>query len=152
MLLRPPKSPRTDTLFPYPTLFRSQIHNSSDDGMEVFGGRPNFKYMIVTGAEDDSFDTDVGYQGNIQYAIAVQRAGGAVGDSMMEIDSDGNEDAVPRQRVALSNFPFVHRNAAAGTGAALRIRGGADYTFANGLITSDMACLRIDSATTTQTS
>src|SRR3546814_20348484 len=88
MLLRPPKSPRTDTLFPYPTLFRSQIHNSSDDGMEVFGGRPNFKYMIVTGAEDDSFDTDVGYQGNIQYAIAVQRAGGAVGDSMMEIDSD----------------------------------------------------------------
>src|SRR3546814_9197064 len=37
-----------------------QMHNSSDDGMEVFGGRPNFKHMIVTGAEDDSFDTDVG--------------------------------------------------------------------------------------------
>src|SRR3546814_2516082 len=71
---------------------------------------------------------------------------------MMEIDSDGNEDAVPRQRVAISNFTFVHRNAAAGNGAAIRIRGGADYTFANGLITSDMACLRIDSATTTQTS
>src|SRR3546814_18366917 len=74
--------------------------------------------MIVTGAEDDSFDTDVGYQGNIQYAIAVQRAGGAVGDSMMETDSDGNEDAVPRQRVAISNFTFVHRNAAAGNAAA----------------------------------
>src|SRR3546814_2420533 len=74
-----------------------QMHNSSDDGMEVFGGRPNFKHMIVTGAEDDSFDTDVGYKGNIQYAIAVQRAGGAVGDSIMEIDSDGDEDAVPRQ-------------------------------------------------------
>src|SRR3546814_7969830 len=109
MIRRPPRSTRTDTLFPYTTLFRSvgsgtqfdhiQIHNSSDDGMEVFGGRPNFKYMIVTGAEDDGFDTDVGYQGNIQFAIAVQRAGGAVGDSMMEIDSGGNENAAPRQRV-----------------------------------------------------
>src|SRR3546814_6035853 len=77
------------------------MHKSSDDGMEVFGGRPNFKHMIVTGAEDDSFDTDVGYKGNIQYAIAVQRAGGAVGDSIMEIDSDGDEDAVQRQEVTI---------------------------------------------------
>src|SRR3546814_5971940 len=71
---------------------------------------------------------------------------------MMEIDSDGNENAAPRQRVAISNFTFVHRNAAAGNGAAIRVRGGADYSFANGLIVSDMACLRIDSATTVQTS
>src|SRR3546814_3979354 len=71
---------------------------------------------------------------------------------MMEIDSDGNENAAPRQRVAISNFTFVHRNAAVGNGAAIRVRGGADYSFANGLIVSDMACLRIDSATTVQTS
>jgi len=128
-----------------------QIHNSSDDGIEVFGGRANFKYMIVTGAEDDSFDTDVGYKGNIQYAIAVQRAGGSVGDSMMEIDSDGNENAVPRQNVTISNFTFIHRNAAAGNAAAIRIRGGADYSFVNGLITSDTSCIRIDSSSTTQT-
>src|SRR3546814_4110354 len=85
------------------------MHKSSDDGMEVFGGRPNFKHMIVTGAEDDSFDTDVGYKGNIQYAIAVQRAGGAVGDSIMEIDSDGDEDAVPRSEEHTSELQSLMR-------------------------------------------
>src|SRR3546814_12540958 len=68
----------------------------------------------------------------------------------MEIDSDGDEDAVPRQEVTISNFTFIHRNAAAGNGAAIRIRGGADYTFANGLITTGASCLRVDSATTVQ--
>ena len=129
-----------------------QIHNSSDDGAEVFGGRVNMKHLVITGAEDDGLDTDVGYQGNIQYVIGVQRASGAVGDSMMEIDSDGNEDTTPRQRVNLSNFTYIQRNNAAGNGAAIRIRGGADYTFANGLIVAPgLSCLRIDSATTVQT-
>src|SRR5690606_11738904 len=100
-----------------------QSHNSSDDGIEVFGGNVNMKHLVITGAEDDSLDTDVGYQGNIQYVIAVQRAGGTIGDSIMEIDSDGNENASPRQRVTISNFTFIHRNNAAGNGAAIRIRG-----------------------------
>ena len=32
-----------------------QIHNSSDDGIEVFGGRVNMKHLVVTGAEDDGW-------------------------------------------------------------------------------------------------
>src|SRR5690606_37097045 len=35
-----------------------QVHNSSDDGVEFFGGRHNAKYLVVTGASDDSIDTD----------------------------------------------------------------------------------------------
>ena len=50
----------------------------------------------------------------------------------------------------ISNFTVIHRNAAAGNGAAIRIRGGADYTFANGLITTGASCIRVDSATTVQ--
>jgi hypothetical protein len=128
-----------------------QIHNSSDDGIEVFGGRVNMKHLVITGAEDDSLDTDVGYKGNIQFVLGIQRAGGEVGDSMMEIDSNGNEQASPRQNVKIANFTFVQRNNAAGNGAAILIRGGADYGFANGLVVaSGLRCLRIDSATTTQ--
>src|SRR3546814_14830180 len=118
MLRLPPRSTRTDTLFPYTTLFRSadnsgriryvqirysgfeiapgnelqglttggvgsatvidhvQIHNSSDDGLESFGGRQNMKNLVITGADDDGLDTDLGYKGFIQFVIAVQRAGG----------------------------------------------------------------------------
>lgn len=133
------------------TISHIQIHNSADDGIEVFGGRVNMKHLVITGAEDDGLDTDVGYQGNIQYVIGVQREGGAVGDSMMEIDSNGNEDASPRQRVAISNFTYIHRNNAAGNGVSILVRGGADYTFANGLIVAPgFRCLGFNSATTVQ--
>src|SRR3546814_6662559 len=39
MLRRPPRSPRTDTLFPYPTLFRSQALRRSS--RESFGYAPS---------------------------------------------------------------------------------------------------------------
>jgi hypothetical protein len=134
------------------TLENIHIHNSSDDGIEVFGGRVNIRNLAITGAEDDGLDTDVGYKGNIQFLLAVQRAGGLVGDSMIEADSNGNENAVPRQNVAISNFTFVQRNNAAGNGAAVLIRGGADYRMMNGIIASPgLPCLRLNSATTVQT-
>lgn len=127
------------------------IHNSSDDGIEVFGGRVNMRNLAITGFEDDGLDTDVGYKGNVQFLLGIQRAGGAVGDSMIEADSNGNENAVPRQNVRLANFTFVQRNTAAPNGAAILIRGGADYRMMNGVISSSgLPCLRLNSATTTQ--
>src|SRR3546814_8793116 len=44
MLRRPPRSTRTDTLFPYTTLFRSQVQLYVDDGEQVSYG--------VSGAAD----------------------------------------------------------------------------------------------------
>lgn len=129
-----------------------QIHNSSDDGLEVFGGRPNMKYLVLTGNEDDNIDTDVGYKGFIQFVIAVQRAGGAVGDAMVEADSNGNEDAVPRQNVRLANFTFIQRSTSGSDLAAILIRGGADYTMVNGIVTTpaSLACIRLNGAAVVQ--
>ncbi len=127
-----------------------QVHNSSDDAIEVFGGRLNMKYLVLTGNEDDNLDTDVGYKGNIQYVIAVQRAGGAVGDSMIEADSNGNEDAVPRQAVRLANFTFVQR-ALSSNNASIMLRGGTDYTLVNGVVVSpNLACVRMNGAAVVQ--
>jgi hypothetical protein len=126
-----------------------QVHNSSDDGIEIFGGRARLKNLVVTGADDDSIDTDLGWQGGIQFAIAVHRDENN-GDSMMEIDSNGNEDALPRQFGRIANFTFIQRGRAQGDNAIL-VRGGADYTFANGVIVGPDFCVDIDETAGTTT-
>jgi hypothetical protein len=125
-------------------------HNSSDDGFEAFGGRVPLSRFVITGADDDSIDADTGYQGNVQFVIAVQKTAGAA-DSMIELDSPGAntttaEAQTPRTHLRLANFTFVHRNPASGNGAALRLRGGADASLINGIITSPMPILRLDNA------
>jgi len=118
------------------------VHNSSDDGIEIFGGRANLKNLVITGADDDSLDTDLGYKGDIQFVIAVQRDSGN-GDSMVEADSNGNEDALPRQHTRLANFTFIQRGTTQG-GNAVLLRGGTDYTMMNGIISGPQACIDID--------
>lgn len=116
--------------------------NSSDDGVEFFGGLVNVKGLIVVGAEDDSIDTDTGVKANLQYVIAIQRPG--AGDGIIEADSDNAfNDSTPRQNTRISNATFVHDNA---NDQVVRIRGFADYSIANSVIWSrqDTACLRID--------
>lgn len=121
-----------------------QSHNSSDDGFENFGGRANMRHVVVTGADDDNIDLDTGYKGTIQYVIAVQKTSGAP-DSMIELDSaNALEDQTPRTHMKLANFTFVHRNPASGNNAAMLLRGKADATLVNGIVTSPMACLRLN--------
>ncbi len=119
-----------------------QLHNSSDDGAEFFGGLVNAKYLIVDGADDDGIDTDVGVKANFQYVIAVQRPG--AGDSMIEADSDtANDGNIPRQNTRMVNFTFVQR-ANIGNTSAILLRGGTDYSLVNGVLVSpNTSCLRI---------
>jgi hypothetical protein len=124
------------------TIDHIQVHNSSDDGVEIFGGRVNTKYLAITGADDDSLDTDLGYQGVNQFIIAVQRDT-SNGDSMIEADTGGNEDALPRQNTRVSNATFVQRGTTQG-GNAILLRGGTDYALLNSIVTGPQACLDID--------
>ncbi|RIA45586.1 hypothetical protein DFR49_0106 [Hephaestia caeni] len=126
------------------TLDHIQVHNSSDDGIEMFGGRANLKYVALTGNDDDNLDSDQGYQGFVQFAIVAQRANGQSGDSILEVDSNGNEDSLPRTFVRLANFTFLHRSTLAASVNAMLFRGGTDYTAVNGIVVSPRVCLDID--------
>lgn len=124
------------------TLENIMSYNSSDDGVEFFGGNVNVKNLIVVGAEDDFLDTDTGVKANIQNVIAIQRPG--AGDTIIEADSDNAfNDVAPRQNTRISNATFVHQNA---NDQVVRIRGFADYSIANSVIVSNQgtACLRVD--------
>lgn len=121
-----------------------QSHNSSDDAFENFGGRVSLRYLVLTGADDDNIDVDTGWQGTLQYVIGVQKTSGAA-DSMIELDSaNALEDQFPRTNLKMANFTFVHRNASSGNGAAVLMRGGADASLVNGVMTTSMPCLRLN--------
>lgn len=128
------------------TISHIHTHNSSDDAFENFGGRVNMRYLVLTGADDDTIDADTGYQGTIQYVIGVQKTSGAA-DSMIELDSaNALENQTPRTHLKLANFTFVHRNPASGNRAAMLFRGAADASLVNGVVTSTMPCLRLNGA------
>lgn len=129
------------------TLDYFQSVNSSDDGAEFFGGAVNFKHYIAVNADDDSLDIDTGLQGNFQYGLLLQRSG--AGDALVEADSSGAEDKLPRQVTKIANFTMIQpasssNNEGSGDLASLLIRGNADITLVNDVIvTPNNECLRL---------
>ena len=123
------------------TIDHLQTYNSSDDGIEFFGGTVNLKHLALIGADDDSLDTDHGWRGMIQYVVIAQKPGGSTDDSFaFEIDSNNGEDLLPRQYGQVANVTVIHTS---GTPGALRIRGGADYHFYNMVLKTPQPCLNI---------
>lgn len=121
-----------------------QVHNSSDDGIEWFGGTMNAKHLVLTGNDDDSMDTDVGFNGAIQYVITMQRAGG--GDRMNEMSGSTR---TPASNPKVANATMVGRT---GGGVAIILNSGTDSAFYNSVFTgSDKGCLDVDDATTNGT-
>lgn len=49
-----------------------QISFSGDDAIEFFGGTANASHIVTLGTIDDSYDTDFGWSGNVQFSLAVR--------------------------------------------------------------------------------
>ncbi len=128
-----------------------QVHNSSDDGIEIFGGTVNLRYIVLTGSDDDQFDTDSGWSGAAQFGIAYQRTGG--GDFGFETSSRGASSASYFTRPTYANWTIVQRSQ--NTGAQQRRAGIVHNTghigrTFNSIITSEngVRCLNLTTAST----
>jgi hypothetical protein len=66
-----------------------QISYSGDDAYEWFGGTANAKHLVSYRTLDDDFDTDWGFAGRVQYAVALRDP--AVADQCSCSDSNGFE-------------------------------------------------------------
>jgi len=69
-----------------------QVSYCGDDSYEMFGGTVNLKNIIAYRGWDDDFDTDFGYTGNVQFALAVRdpNIADASGSNGFESDNDGS--------------------------------------------------------------
>jgi len=124
-----------------------QVHNGSDDGMEFFGGTANLKHVVITGADDDSVDTDEGWRGGIQYLIVRQRANG--GDRGFEESSVGVQAAYNSQP-KFANYTVIG-SGRTGAGDIQLLNTGTGGRFVNGIHVSAnpaTACLDVDTPST----
>ncbi len=116
-----------------------QVHNNGDDGLEFFGGTTNAKYVVVTGANDDSIDWTDGWQGNVQYVI-LEHAEGS--DYAFEGDSrsESSPDTTPRSVPQIANFTIVGDGVAPGA----RFREGMGGAFVNGIFANTATGIDIE--------
>ena len=123
-----------------------QVHAGADDGIEFFGGTVNLKHVIVTDAEDDSYDWTGGYSGSIQYAIARQSPDQTIEtDKGMEGDNlEQNNDATPRAQPKFANVTLIGRAGELG----MNPRRGTGGNFSNMIVTDFDVCINIDSPST----
>ncbi|GAB4000246.1 hypothetical protein GCM10028807_52640 [Spirosoma daeguense] len=54
------------------TIDHVQVSYSGDDSFEWFGGTVNAKYLVAYRGFDDDFDTDWGFTGKVQFALALR--------------------------------------------------------------------------------
>jgi len=69
-----------------------QAHRGLDDSFEMWGGAVNLTHVVATGGQDDDYDMDEGYAGNITYAVGQKypaSCGGSASTDPHGIESDG---------------------------------------------------------------
>ncbi|MBK7818587.1 MAG: hypothetical protein IPJ60_14380 [Sphingobacteriaceae bacterium] len=93
------------------TIHHVQVSFSGDDAFEWFGGTVDCKYLVSYRNLDDDFDTDFGYRGRIQFAVAIRDKdlSDAAGDSnCFESDNDATGSvAQPLTRPVFSNLTII---------------------------------------------
>ncbi len=127
-----------------------QVHRGFDDGIELFGGSVDLKWVVVTGALDDSIDWDEGWDGRIQFAVihqfenldpTVQNVGdeGFEGDGALgeDVDKDGLKDV----QQPYTN-PFIANVSIFGSGRKGTVHNGMDLREGTGATMTNMIIAR----------
>ncbi|KQY66760.1 MULTISPECIES: hypothetical protein [unclassified Brevundimonas] len=122
------------------TVDHIQVYNSSDDGIEIFGGNVNLRHIVINGADDDGLDTDTGWRGGAQFGIVTQRAPGSTSRSAgFEFSSAPASVPLATRYVSrpfIANWTLVGRNAPTNAHTVAHFDTGNDATVINSVFTS----------------
>jgi hypothetical protein len=105
-----------------------QVTYAKDDAFEWFGGTVNCKYLIAYKTQDDDFDTDNGFVGNVQFGIAMRDPNIADISTSEAFESDNDaagDAATPITAPVFSNFTVVGPKPAATSPFSTLFRAGA---------------------------
>lgn len=85
-----------------------QVHQSSDDGVEVFGGNVNLRHLVLTGEEDDSLDWTDGWTGKVQYVLVKQDPANGPANRGIEGDNQkADKSATPLTQPTVANMTII---------------------------------------------
>jgi hypothetical protein len=134
-----------------------QVSYGGDDGFEWFGGTVDAKYLISYATWDDDFDVDFGYQGRVQFGLAIRDPFGAdqSGSNGFECDNDASgSSAEPFTMPVFSNItvlgPIDKRGAgrSANYQNAIHFRRSAGVSLFNSIIAGFPTGFRVDGSIT----
>ncbi len=110
-----------------------QVHRGLDDGIEVFGGTVDLKRVLVSGAGDDAFDWDRGWQGRAQYVLLLLYPN--MGDNGFEGDNyKVDNDAQPRSAPTFYNVTMLAAPDSTRVHRGMTLRRGSGGRFHNVII------------------
>jgi hypothetical protein len=81
-----------------------QVSYSGDDSFEWFGGTVNCKHLIAYRGWDDDFDTDYGYRGKVQWAVALRDP--SIADQSGSNGHESDNDAAGSARTPVTRPVF----------------------------------------------
>jgi hypothetical protein len=92
------------------TIDHVQVTYAKDDAYEWFGGKVNCKYLIAYKTQDDDFDTDNGFSGNVQFGLIIRDSLIADISKSESFESDNNASgttATPKTGAIFSNVTTI---------------------------------------------
>jgi hypothetical protein len=92
------------------TIDHVQVTYAKDDAYEWFGGTVDCKYLIAWKTQDDDFDTDNGYSGNVQFGLIIRDSLIADISTSEAFESDNNATGTtvtPKTSAVFSNVTAI---------------------------------------------
>jgi len=124
-----------------------QVHQNVDDGIEFFGGKVCVTHAVITGAGDDSIDSDLGFGGGVQFSVVQQFDDEA--DRGFEADSSASPADTPISMPTYANVTVLgNQGSASQTTSGMIARSGTGGYWWNGIFQgSERSCIRMDNGT-----
>jgi hypothetical protein len=115
-----------------------EVISSSDDGIEIFGGTVNLRYLVCAFCGDDAFDFDLGYTGNVQFLVGLESE--TKGDLLLELS---DREGFPKTRPTIANGTFIGQGPSE-NGQILRFDNSAAGTIINSIFVESNEGVKIE--------